>query len=167
MKTLDQVRSLLSDIEPSEQTFASLNVEDLPQLEALLSHDEEEWMSARAVHALSRIDDPRARQAIVRASADARPTLRIAVARALPRLEAPVHERLLDTLLDDADVGVRKFALGSVPLAVAAGTRAKIGRIAESDGSEALRALAGAVLARATAPIPRKPIVIKPRRTPR
>jgi hypothetical protein len=102
--TLAQVRALLGDIEPTEQTFASLDRDDIPHLETLLG-DPEEWLASRAVHALSRLDDAGAHDLIKRAAVDPRGAVRVAVASAVPRLPEPLAERLLSDFLDDADVG--------------------------------------------------------------
>lgn len=145
--TLAQVRALLGDIEPTEQTFASLDRDDIPHLETLLG-DPEEWLASRAVHALSRLDDAGAHDLIKRAAVDPRGAVRVAVASAVPRLPEPLAERLLSDFLDDADVGVRKFALRAIPVAVPAALRPKIERLAHADVSEPIRALAATVRAR-------------------
>lgn len=147
MKTLDQIRSLLGDIEPSEKTFAPLNTDDIPHLVTLLG-DDEEWLAARAVHALSRLDDPRARDGISRAAKDPRGAIRVAVAAALPRLPVQFGERLMDELLDDKDIGVRKFTLRSIPAAAPVHLRAKIEQMAKIDASEPIRVLARTVRSR-------------------
>ena len=147
MKTLNQVRSLLGDIEPTENTFAPLDSDDIPHLATLLG-DGEEWLAARAVHGLSRLDDPRARDAITQAAADSRGAVRVAVATALPRLPAAFAERLMGDLLADHDIGVRKLALRSVPAVVPVQLRSKIEQIAKTDASEPIRALARSVHAR-------------------
>jgi HEAT repeat protein len=149
MKTLNQVRSILSDIEPSEKTFASLDPDDIPHLMTLLD-DSEEWLAARAVHALSRLNDPRAHEGLNKAAADPRGAIRVAVATALPRLPAPVSERIMSAFLDDHDTGVRKFTLRALPAIVPAHLHAKIERMVQSDTSEPIRALAATVLAART-----------------
>lgn len=147
MKTLDQVRSLLGDIEPTEKTFAPLDSDDIPHLITLLA-DHEEWLAARAVHGLSRLDDPHARDGITRAAADSRGAVRVAVAAALPRMPIAFAERLMGDLLADHDAGVRKFTLRSVPAAVPVQLRHKIEEMAKADASEPIRALARTVHAR-------------------
>jgi len=147
VKTLDEVRTLLSDIEPTEATYAALDRDDIPHLVTLLN-DQEAWMAARAVHALSRQDDTTAREALVQASRDVRTPVRIAVATAVPLLPTKLGSTLLDHLLDDEDVGVRKFALRSVPVEVASPVRTKIQRISKEDAYPEIRVLAETVHAR-------------------
>lgn len=144
MKTLHQVRTLLGDIEPTEQTFSPLDANDIAHLMTLLG-DDEDWLAARAVHALSRIDDPRALAGIRRAAADPRGAVRVAVASALPRMPVAFAERMADDLLDDKDASVRKFTLRAVPAAALPRLQAKIERMAQADASETVRALARSV----------------------
>jgi HEAT repeat protein len=74
-------------------------------------------LAARAVFAASRLADPRALALLRRATTDSRQQVRIAVAASLTRIIPANATDLLLPLLDDADLGVRKFAITSVTAA--------------------------------------------------
>ncbi len=147
MATLQQIRAWLSDIEPTEATFASITAGDVPHLVTLLS-DEEEWLASRAVHALSRIDAPAARDALALAATAPRAAVRVSLATSLQRLPHDAAEPLLLRALGDEDPGVRKYALASVSSAPSVAVRARVDALFASDHSEAIRSRAAEVRAR-------------------
>jgi hypothetical protein len=110
---LDQLRGQLSAIEPNETTYAGLSSSEIPLLQQLLK-DPEPWMPARAIFALSRIADDSAVRVIRNAIADPRPEVRVAIAASAANLAAKDSNIILSKLLDDQDVGVRKFAVQSI-----------------------------------------------------
>jgi|SRR5918995_7214401 HEAT repeat protein len=142
MMTMAELRRQLSDIEPDESTYANIGPDDVPNLEALL-HDEEAWMAARAVFALARIDTPEARTALIQAGASPREEVRVATASAAQLLPPVSSDIVLERLLDDPDVGVRKFAIQSVSERNSAPVRARLHEMATAESDPALRALAG------------------------
>ncbi len=130
--TIEEVRSQLSMIESDEQMYANLGQEEVPLLREFLD-DDEAWMAARAVYALARIDTPDALAAIEVASGSLREEVRIAVAVSASRLPPPATNRVLEKLLTDDEVGVRKFAIKSVSPANSQRVRDLVGSIAHSD----------------------------------
>lgn len=107
------LRRQLSDIEPDEGTYEGIGPEEVGLLRELLDH-EEAWLAARAVHALSRIDAGDARDAVRAATASPRMEVRVAVASAAETLHPELSDEVLSTLLEDANIGVRKIAVKSV-----------------------------------------------------
>jgi hypothetical protein len=113
MKTYDQVRSILSAIEPEEEMYLQLDRDDLPHLQRLL-HDAEPWRAARAIHAASRLGTVGAHALVSGAVGDTRREVRAAVAMAAQWLAPEAGNALLSTLLDDEDASIKKLAIKSV-----------------------------------------------------
>jgi HEAT repeat protein len=141
MLTMAELRRQLSDIEPDESTYANIGPDDVPNLEALLD-DEEAWMAARAAYALARIDTPEARTALIQAAASPREEVRVALASAAQLLPPDTSDVVLERLLDDPDVGVRKFAIRSVSDQNSAPVRARLQELATAESNPVLRSLA-------------------------
>lgn len=114
MKTIQEVRQLLSVIEPDERTYAQIDNEDIPQLQILLK-DGETWLGARAVLALSRLKNELAYRLIKEATTAKRNELRVAVAVGLRFLPDFFREEILGRLLSDDDLGVKRMAIYSIP----------------------------------------------------
>src|SRR5258707_3402040 len=108
--TLEELRRQWSAPEPADGTFSGIGPAELPLLEQLMQ-DPEPWLAARAVVAASRIADPRALALLQRAAHDPREEVRVALAASVTRVAASDANALLLSLLDDADLGVRKFAI--------------------------------------------------------
>ena len=111
--SMQEIRSRLSSIESDEQMYDDLGPEEVPMLVELIE-DEEAWMASRAVYALARINTPEARSAVEEASEGGRDEVRVAVAVSASLLPSESADRVLATLLNDREVGVRKFAVDSV-----------------------------------------------------
>jgi len=110
---MPELRLRLSSIEGDPQMYVDLGPDEVPLLVELLN-DEEAWMASRAVYALTRIATPEAVDAIHEASASPRGEVRVAVAASANLLPVPEADQVLTRLLADPDVGVRKYAIGSV-----------------------------------------------------
>jgi HEAT repeat protein len=136
--TVSELRTKLSMIEPTEGTYAGLTDQEVPLLEQLVA-DQEEWLAARAVFALSRIGTPRAVAALTNAAADRRPEVRVAVASAVAQRPVVLPDQAVDRLLQDSDAGVRKFATRAVKRENGNEVRALLKRIAATDPAPAVR----------------------------
>jgi hypothetical protein len=141
MKTYDDIVRILSTIEPTEDMYAAIALEDLPHLQRL-SHDTEPWRAARAVFAASRLRGLAANNLVLGAARDARPELRVAAAASASLLPQNVADQLLEPLLDDHDVGVRKFSVQSVTASSSDKLKQKLRTLATSDVNHPLRAVA-------------------------
>lgn len=139
--TLSELRSRLSDIEPTERTYDGIGPAEVPLLRQLLD-DEEGWLAARSVYALSRIDTGEAHATVVEAARSPRPEVRVAAAVNAPGLPPDLSDRVLDVLLDDGNVGVRKFAIKAVSDRNGPKLRGKLESIVTSDADDVLRRLA-------------------------
>jgi HEAT repeat protein len=112
-KSLTELRTQLSDIEPSDATFAGIATADVEHLLVIMS-DEEGWLAERAVYALARIDSASARQALLSATEDPRAEIRVAASVAAAVVPAAQSDQMLLRLLADPHSGVRKFAVRAV-----------------------------------------------------
>jgi HEAT repeat protein len=142
-KSLPDLREQLSDIEPNERTYEGIGPSDVDLLQGLVD-DEEEWLAARAVYALSRIDTDNARQAVVSAAESPRMEVRVAAAASARDLPAWVSDEILSRLLADPHPAVRKFAIRSVSDRNSEAVRRRIIEIAEADPDARLRQAAQA-----------------------
>lgn len=147
--TFEQVKELLSRIEAREEMYHQLGPEDLPHLQRLMK-DEEAWLAARAVFAAARLPSGEARELLVEAAADPRPQMRIAVATGLQQAAASgggaesagfadSSDELLESLLQDPDPGVVKYAVRAVSGSASPAVREKLSEIARA-GPETVRA---------------------------
>jgi HEAT repeat protein len=140
--TMSELRAQLSSIEPTEATYAGIGPEEVDLLRVLLD-DDEAWMAARAVHALARIDDPAAREALAEAAGKPRMEVRVAVASAARDLPPDTSDEVLPALLADDHVAVRKFAVGAVTERNSAAVRDQVASLADSEPDDRVRGLAG------------------------
>lgn len=140
-KSRQELLQQLSDIEPSERTFEGIGPDDIDVLRDLLD-DDEGWLAARAVHALSRIDSDAAMDAVEAAARSPRLEVRAAAASASDRLPPVVSDRVLEILLTDDEPSVRKVAVRSVGDANSDVVKQRVAEIAEHDQDARLRDVA-------------------------
>jgi HEAT repeat protein len=140
-KSPSELRNQLSTIERDDATYEGLGRDDVASLTSLLE-DDEGWLAARAVHALSRIDDPRAHQAILAAASMPRLEVRVAAATAAERLPAELSDGVLLGLLGDPDPAVRKFAVRSVSPRNGAAVRSRVQELADSEPKPRIKDMA-------------------------
>jgi HEAT repeat protein len=140
--TMSELRAQLSSIEPDESTYAGIGPDEVGLLRELLG-DEEPWMAARAVHALSRIDDPAAREAVAEAAHNARMEVRVAVASAAPQMPADAADAVLADLLADDHTAVRKVAVNAVSERNSPAVREQVSALAATEPDDRLRSIAG------------------------
>jgi len=138
---ISELRKQLSAIEPDESTYEGVGPPEVDLLKDLLQ-DEEAWLAARAVHALSRIDADSARDALLSAARSPRPEVRVAAAASASALPPRVSDEVLSTLLGDSDTGVRKFAIKSTSERNSEAIRHQVGEIARTDDDTAVRRIA-------------------------
>jgi len=136
--TLEQLRNQLSAIEPDERTYQGIGPAEIPLLEQLLQ-DEEAWMASRAVFALSRLPDRQVVNILSRLVADPRPEVRVSLAASTSNLRPRAANDILLNLLEDTDVGVRKFSVQAVSEAHSAAVRDKLRHMEGQDPSPAIR----------------------------
>ena len=140
-KSVAELRAQLSDIEASERMYEGIGPSDVDALTRMVL-EEEDWLAARAVHALSRIDSSEARQAVAAAAESPRMEVRVAAAASAAVLPARDSDTVLAKLLDDPQSAVRKFAVKSTSRRNAKAIRERVSDMASSEKSAGLRRVA-------------------------
>ena len=139
--SMSKLREQLSDIEPDDHTYNGIGPSEVDLLRQLLD-DEEPWLAARAAHALSRIDAESAHAALLAACKSSRPEVRASVAASAGALPPSVSDDVLSRLLDDSEVGVRKFAVKSTSDRNSDTVKQRVGKIAAAESDTAVRQIA-------------------------
>lgn len=117
--TFEQVRATLEPEEPDYRKAAKLGPEALPHLEQLIV-GEHPLLASKAAYLAGMIGTDKAASALNRAVSSSDVRVRIAAAAAAQHLPTETASDLLLSLVNDADVGVQKVALRSVPSAPSA-----------------------------------------------
>ena len=141
-KSLTELRAQLSDIEPTDATFAGIDAADIEHL-LVIMNDEEGWLAERAVYALARIDSASARQALLSAAEDPRVGVRVAAAVAAAAAPAAESDQMLLKLLADPQPGVRKFAVKAVSRRNSEAVLRRVREISDADDDARLQRMAG------------------------
>ncbi len=104
--------------EPDYQAIVSkLSADDIPMLVELTKH-ENPAIATKAISVLGLMKSEQALKGLTDAANNANPVMRIAAAHSLRNLAAVQGStQMLEKLLDDHDLGVRKFALKTVEAA--------------------------------------------------
>lgn len=139
--TTEELRRQLTAIEPTEETYEGLGPEDADLLAELIQRDED-WIAARAVHALARINSQRANELIVGACDDPRREVRAAAAVAASLMPPAASDEVLQRLVDDNDAAVRKFAVQAVSVGTGHDVLERVRDLARNDSDPRVRDLA-------------------------
>ncbi len=142
MKTYEQVRQILSMIEPTEEMYAQLDRDDLPHLQRLMQ-EPQPWRAARAINAASRLGTTAAQELVRSSAADPRREVRSAVATVAPKLPPALTSEVLEHLIDDSDLSVRKLAVKSVGPQISDTLKGKLRLLVDHGTDERIKALAG------------------------
>ncbi len=136
-----QLQRMLGSDEPDYARLARLGPQLLPQLARLVTA-RNEYVAANAASLAGMIDGDRALPVLERAARSRSAEVRTAAAGALRNMKHPRAVALLMALLDDADKGVRKFAIKASANRGNAALAAKLRSLGARDPSRALRVLA-------------------------
>jgi HEAT repeat protein len=145
--TMEQVRAALDPEEPDYQQAAQLGPEALPHLEELVG-ETDALLASKAAYMASLIEDPHSADILRRAAASDRAEVRAAAAGGASNLSPSAAGDVLEPLLNDQDVSVRKVALKSVPEEVPSGLEATVQSLSEADSNPAIRELSSRVVGR-------------------
>jgi HEAT repeat protein len=137
---LEQLRNQLSAIEPDDSTYEGIGPSEVPLLKELLQ--DEAWMASRAVFALSRIGDIEAIKTLAQAVADPRPEVKVAIAASVGNLKPENTNDIVLKLLDDEDLGVRKFAVRAITSTHDSVIHSKLRELETNDPSSGIRDIA-------------------------
>lgn len=143
----NSVRRLLESDEPNYAAVARMGPEVVPILTRLVAGPNAR-LAAAAASAAGMVPHPRAADALARAAQSASAVVRLAAAGAARNLQGAGVNRVLHTLLADADQGVRKYAIkAAVARPHDAALVARVRNIHSSDPAPANRSLAQRALA--------------------
>lgn len=146
MKTYEEVKQILAVIEPTEDMYTKLSLEDLPHLQRLLQ-EPEPWRAARAVYAAARLQSTASHTLVFNAASDARREVRAAAAIVAPRVPVATGHAVIERLLDDNDVGIKKLAINSIGNNPSAGILSRLKALSESHTNTQIKLLASKTLA--------------------
>lgn len=140
--TKEELIKLIDLDEPDYPSIvAKLSLEDIPLL-IELSKDPNLAIATKAISCLGMMNAEKAVVGIQAAVVSANPVLRVAAAHALRNSAAlPSAVRLIDKLLDDSDIGVRKFALKAVNHANIKSLKAKVEKMNVKENTELMKNL--------------------------
>ena len=147
-KTIEELKVLLGYIESDAVLNLGITIEDIPNLEKL-SQGNDLVAAMRAVESLCKLNDEKAFDAIQKAIGRDIPVLKIAVAvgsKSLPKLN---FDKVIPSLLEDIDLGVRKVTLKMLPQEISLSLKNQIKKIAISDSSITVRDIALKILGKA------------------
>jgi HEAT repeat protein len=140
MKTYQEIRSLLSEIEPDEKLYSHITNEDVPNLKMLLK-ESEAWLSARAIFALSHLENEEVYSIIDKATKDDRAAVRVAIAVASTLLPRSFADKILNILLDDKDPDVKHWAIHSIPVQTNDEIKTRLQKLSIHDSSDYIRSI--------------------------
>ncbi len=140
--TKDELKKMIDLDEPEYPIIVSkLTADDIPLL-IELSREANMAVATKAVSCLGMMNTDKAVDGIKIAAAHNNPVMRVAAAHALKNSSAlPSAVKLIDTLLDDQDVGVRKFALKTVDHSNIKSLKAKVKAMGDKETTDLMKVL--------------------------
>ncbi len=145
--TKEELIKMINLDEPDYPSIvASLTKDDVPIL-IELSKDPNPAIATKAISCLGQMNTENALTGVQAAAAHANPVYRVAAAHALRHMsKLPAGVDLLGKMLDDTDIGVKKFALKSVEQANISSLRAKVQTLNANEPNEGIKALSHSIL---------------------
>lgn len=128
---MGQVRAALDPEEPDYPAAARLGADAMPHLETLIGGSDAS-LAAKAAYLAGLIGGQTSVAAVAKAARSSLATVRIAAAAAAKHLTDADGETVLLQLVDDADPGVQKVALRSVPVSASDALRSRVVAVSKS-----------------------------------
>jgi len=144
---MEQVRKALDPDEPDYAKAAKLGPEALPHLDKLIA-GKDPGLASKAASLAGMIGGERAEATLAKAAKHKDARVRVAAAHSAQHLPAPAASSVLTPLVADADVGVQKVALRSVPTKATPELRASVEAVAKRRAASPLKELSQQVLAK-------------------
>ncbi len=140
--TKEEIIKMIDLDEPDyEQIVKKLSADDVPVLTELTKSTNVS-IAVKAISCLGLMNSEKAVSGIQPAVSHPNPVLRVAAAHALRNAATvPAAVQLIDRLLDDADIGVRKFALKTVSHANISSLKNKVQAMNARESTEAMKTL--------------------------
>jgi HEAT repeat protein len=142
--TMKQVLAAIDRDEPDYAEAAKLGPDALPHL-AQIAEASDLLRASKAAYLASLIPGAASADLLQTAAKRHEPEVRVAVAHALRNL-SDTPDAVFESLLADADVGVRKVAIATVGRVGPASLKQKLTQLSENDPEEHLRVKAGEAL---------------------
>lgn len=145
--TKDELIKMINLDEPDyPEIVARLSKDDIPLLNELAT-DPNPAIATKAISCLGFMNDERAMIGVEKAAKSSNPVLRVAASHALRNMSSmPAAERVLDKLLDDDDIGVKKFALKTVEASKFSGLKEKVRQMHSKESNEHIKNLSKQVM---------------------
>ena len=149
-KKTERILDVLNSGEPDYSSISDLlNDKNYPALDEVISNGSAN-VAAKAIICLGLIGSEKSIKSIAFAAGSDNPVLRMAAAQALSTIKEintnSTAVLALSKLLDDPDIGVRKFALKAVENSQLITLKEKVQRLCSNERNEGLRKLAENVL---------------------
>ncbi len=169
--TFEQVRAALDPEEPAYNKAATtLGPKALPHLARLITGDHA-MLASKAAYLAGLIGTDQSVEVLQKAVRSGDVRVRLAAAAAAGKLAADAASAVLIHLVDDADVGVQKIALKSVPDTASVALLARIQSLSDGKADTMARSLSREALARQPSsvadPVPSVPSVKPKKRKPK
>lgn len=145
--SMQQVRAALDPDEPRYEQAAQLGHAALPFLRQLIEGDDPA-LAAKATYLAGMIDGPDVETLLLTAARSNQTLVRVAAAGSARRLRGEPASRVLLSLLDDTDVGVRKVALNSVRGGASNALLERVEALSEPESADSLHTHAVVALQR-------------------
>jgi len=143
--TMEQVRSFLDPDEPDYvEAAGQLGPPALPHLQTLVVSNDP-LLASKAAYLAGLIGAAESSAVVELAAQSPYPEVRVAAAGTTKHLPASQAETLLNTVLADSDVGVRRVALRSAAALRSPALKYRVQEMSKSDSSAAIRTLAAQI----------------------
>ena len=150
MKKIKEIIQILSADEPDYSSIASKLAEEDYAAINKLTKNRSSAIATRAIICLGPRGSEKSMDAIVSAAKSNNPVHRLAAAQALSKMKGvssnPDAVKLLDDLLEDKHIGVKKFALKATGSVRIPALKEKIRKVSQSDQNDRIKKLAHSVL---------------------
>lgn len=145
--TKDELIKMINLDEPDYPAIvAKFTKDDIPFLNEL-AQDENHAIATKAISCLGYLNDDRAFAGVEKASKSSHPVLRVAATHAIRNMSNRQNaERLLDHLLDDDDIGVKKFTLKTIEASRYSNLKQKVQQMHQKENNEAIKTLSKQVM---------------------
>lgn len=142
----DQIIKLIDLDEPDYTVIVKQFTQDDVQTLIDLTKEPNVAIATKAISCLGLMNSDKAVAGMEAAAKHSDPVIRVATANALRHSSSLASAvKLVDGLLDDHDLGVRKFALKTVQHGKMRSLRAKVQSLSEKETSEVMKNLSGQV----------------------
>lgn len=143
----DQLLGYLQQEEPDYAAAAKLGDAAMPLLKDIIKGSDER-LASKATSLIGMINSSQKGDALVEAAQHPSVVVRVAAAAAAANLQPDQATKVLNKLVDDADIGVSKYALRSIRAKNLAGSfRDKLQHLSANGASDAIRSMAKEVMA--------------------